>query len=327
MSGRGVALIASSTSHSGTACAATCATRGHERAISWVTFGIGNVVAVRLKETMSDRSLAEVVTAVILAAVVLGGVVSVCVVFGPAWIVGGGSGLTAADRLKAENDVRSTLLQGLGGLLALGGVAVGAVVTLRQVRANREGHSIDLFTKAIDQLASDQVSVRHGGVYALEQLSELDARYRGHAHALLTAFVRRHAPWPPTHPESQVPTDRRPRHGGVADDIAAALAALRRRVMICEGAWSELERVDLRDAELDGLDIPRVCFAGSKFEGAHLVGAKLGGATLSDTVLRKTDLSGANLRGADLTRADLSEAILLGADLTNAKLRDATSSV
>jgi hypothetical protein len=78
-----------------------------------------------------------------------------------------------------------------GGLLALGGVAVGAVMTLRQVRANREGHSIDLFTKAIDQLASDQVSVRHGGVYALEQLSDLDPRYRGHAHALLTAFVRR----------------------------------------------------------------------------------------------------------------------------------------
>jgi hypothetical protein len=72
------------------------------------------------------------------------------------------SGLTAAERLSAENDVRSTLLQGLGGLLALGGVAFGAVVTLRQVRASSEGRSIDLFTKAIDQLASDQVSVRHG---------------------------------------------------------------------------------------------------------------------------------------------------------------------
>jgi Pentapeptide repeats (8 copies) len=281
------------------------------------------VVAARLRGTMSDRGLAKVVTAVLLAAVVLGGALSVCVVFGPAWIVGGGSGLTAADRLKAENDVRSTLLQGLGGLLALGGVALGAVMTLRQVRANREGHSIDLFTKAIDQLASDQMSVRHGGVYALEQLSELDARYRGHAHALLTAFVRRHAPWPPTHPELEVPTVRRPLHGGVADDIAAALAALRRRAMIVDGAGSELERVDLRDAELDGLDIPQVCFARSNLEGAHLVGAKLAGATLSDTVLRKTDLSGADLRGADLTRADLSGAVLLGADLTNAKLRDA----
>jgi hypothetical protein len=115
------------------------------------------------------------------------GVLSVCVVFGPAWIAGNGSDLSTADRLAAENDVQSTLLQGFGGLLALGGVAVGAVMTLRQVRANREGHSIDLFTKAIDQLASDQVSVRHGGVYAQEQLSELDARYRG----MLTPFSPR----------------------------------------------------------------------------------------------------------------------------------------
>ena len=106
---------------------------------------------------MGSPSRAKVVTAVFVAVVVLGGVLSVCVVFGPAWIAGNGSGLTTADRLAAENDVRSTLLQGFGGLLALGGVAVGAVMTLRQVRANREGHSIDLFTKAIDQLVSDQV--------------------------------------------------------------------------------------------------------------------------------------------------------------------------
>ncbi len=170
------------------------------------------------------------------------------------------------------------------------------------------------------------MSVRYGGVYALEQLSELDARYRGHAHALLTAFVRRHAPWPPTHPpthpESEVPRDRRPRHGGVADDTGAALAALSRRSMILDGAGSELERVDLRDAELDGLDIPHVCLAHSNLEGAHLVGTKLAGATLSDTLLRKTDLSGADLCGADLTRADLCGAVLLGADLTKAELRD-----
>jgi uncharacterized protein YjbI with pentapeptide repeats len=120
-----------------------------------------------------------------------------------------------------------------------------------------------------------------------------------------------------------VPTDRRSLHGGLANDIAAALAALRRGTMIHEGAWSESERVNLRDAELDGLAIPRVCFADSNFEGAHFVGAKLADATLSDTVLRKTDLSGADPRGADLTRADLSGAILLGADLTKAKLRDA----
>jgi hypothetical protein len=227
-------------------------------------------------------------TATLLACVVLGGALAVCVVFGPAWLAGPAPSLTAAERLSAENDVRSTLLQGLGGFLALGGVAFGAVVTLRQVRASSEGRSIDLFTKAIDQLASDQVSVRHGGVYALEQLSELDARYRGHAHALLTAFVRQHVPWPAVKPDSEVLADRARLPGGLPDDVGAAMAVLGRQAMIVGDAPSELERVDLRGAELAGLNLPRVCFA-----HANLDGAILRGADLSNAKLQHAHLAGA----------------------------------
>ena len=108
---------------------------------------------------------------------VLGATV-LCVVALPAWLVPAG-GLSAPDRLSAENDVRTTLLQALGGLLALGGVAIDAVLTLRQLRANREGHLIGLFTKAIEQLASEDVSVRHGGVYALELLPASTPPIRG----------------------------------------------------------------------------------------------------------------------------------------------------
>ena len=261
--------------------------------------------------------------AVLLACIVLGGVLSVCVVFGPAWLAGPEPGLTAAERLSAENDVRSTLLQGLGGLLALGGVTFGAVVTLRQVGASREGRSIDLFTKAIDQLASNQVSVRHGGVYALEQLSELDARYRGHAHALLTAFVRQHAPWPSSKPDSETLAERARLQGGLADDIGAAITVLGRQAMIVGDAESELERVDLRGAELNDLNLPKVCFAHANLAGAILRRANLSNATLLETTLRGTNLSNADLREADLTRALLDGAILRGADLSNAKLEDA----
>jgi Pentapeptide repeats (8 copies) len=261
-------------------------------------------------------------TAVVLACLSLGGALSVCVVFGPAWLAGPGSGLTAAQRLGAENDIRSTLLQGLGGLLALGGVAFGAVVTLRQVRAGSEGHSIDLFTKAIEQLASDQVAVRHGGIYALEQLSEVDARYRGHAHALLTAFVRQHAPWPPARPDSEVLAERARLQGGLPDDIGAAITVLNRQTMIVGDAESVLERVDLRGAELNDLDLPRARFAHANLGDASLIGANLASATLLDATLRNANLSGANLREADLTGAHLEGAILRGADLSNATLRD-----
>jgi hypothetical protein len=260
---------------------------------------------------------------VLVACIVLGGVLSVCIVFGPALLAGPQSGLTSAERLSAENAVRSTLLQGLVSLLALSGVAIGAVVTLGQVKTSREVRSIDLFNKAIDLLASDQVSVRQGGVYALEQLSELDARYRGHAHALLTSFVCQHAPWPPSNPDSEVQADRARPHDGLPDDIAAAMAALGRQKMIVGDAYSELERVDLLGAELNELNLPRVCFAHANLDDAKLVKANLANATLSETTLRNTDLSGANLREADLTGALLDGAILRGADLSKAKLQDA----
>jgi hypothetical protein len=260
---------------------------------------------------------------VLVACIVLGGVLAVCVVFGPAWLVGPQSGLTAAGRLSAENAARSTLLQGLVGLLALGGVAVGAVVTFDQVKASREQRSIDLFNKAIDLLASKKVSVRQGGVYALEQLSDLDKHYRGHAHALLTAFVCQHAPWPPSNPDSEVQADRARSHGGLADDVAAAMAALGRQKMIVDDAYSELERVDLRGAELKELNLPRVCFAHANLDGAKLVKANLANATLLETTLRNTDLSCANLREADFTGALLDGALLRGADLSKAKLQEA----
>lgn len=241
---------------------------------------------------------------VLVGVVVVLGAVVLCVVALPAWLVPDG-GLTVPDRLSAENDVRATMLQALGGLLALGGVALGAAVTLRQVRANREGHTIGLFTKAIEQLASADPSVRHGGVYALELLAELDPGYRGHAHALLTAFVRRHAPWPPFRPEEEVAAERARYHGGLADDIGAALGVLGRGDVIEPGDGSELERVDLRGAELTGLAIPNLCLAHSNLTGANLRDANLAGATLEDVILRDADLRGANLTGANLDGADL----------------------
>jgi hypothetical protein len=269
---------------------------------------------------MDRRRGATVVMAAFGILAVVLGLLYVCLVLGPALLVGNPSGLSVIDRLKAENDVRTSLVQGFVGFLALAGAALATVVTVGQTRANREGRATDLFLKAIDLLAGDEVSVRHGGVYALEQLGEIriDDRYRGHAHALLTAFVRQQAPWPPD--GAAAPTPAREMQGGLRDDIGAALAVLGRRSVLTDGASSELERVDLRNAELHGLAIPNVCFAHSNLEGAQLLGAALGGATLSGAILRNADLTGADLRGADLKGADLTGADLSGARLQGAEL-------
>jgi hypothetical protein len=84
-------------------------------------------------------------------------------------------------RLKLQNDVRTTLLQALGGAV----VAAGAYVTWKQLQHNiqssreahdleRQGQITERFTRAIDQLGNDkgQVDVTLGGIYALELLTE-----------------------------------------------------------------------------------------------------------------------------------------------------------
>ncbi len=235
-----------------------------------------------------------------------------CAVFAPAWIVrhdlgaGGGPALSAGDRLNAVNDVRATLLQGLAAVVALGGIGLGTVMTLRQIRVTREGQFIDRFSKAIDQLSSDHLGTRMGGVYAMEQIAEVAPSYRGHIGALLAAFVRQHAPWPPSRPPEEVDAERRHYHGGLRDDIGGAMAALSRRAMILPGTGIELEKVDLRGANLAGHDLSRFCFAGSNLEGANLTGCDLTGTTFSGASLKDANMTGATLTGADFNGAELS---------------------
>ncbi|MFD0635344.1 pentapeptide repeat-containing protein [Catenulispora yoronensis] len=248
-----------------------------------------------------------------------------CVVFAPAWLVrhdvgvGGASALSAGDRLKAVNDVRSTLLQALAGVVALGGVGLGALMTLRQIRVNREGQFIDLFNKAVEQLASDQVGVRHGGVYAMERIAEAVPQYRGHIAALLASFVRQQAPWPPIRPLKEVDAERQRFHGGLRDDIGGAMGALGRRSMIGPGDSIELEKVDLRGAELGGMDLSDFCFTGANLDGADLAGSDLSRAILAGASLRNADLTGTRLDGVDLTSVDLTGATGIPADQKEAR--------
>jgi len=240
----------------------------------------------------------RLVAAAVVAGVVLVVLLALGVVLGPRWIVGSGAALSAAEHLRAENDVRASLLPALGGLLALGGVALGATVTVRQVQANRDGQLIDLFTRAIEQIASERMSVRHGGMYALEQLAELSPRYRGHVHALITAFVRQHAPWPPVRSEEELAADRARLQGGLPDDVGAALGVLGRRQMIEGDAVSMLDHVDLREADLEDQNLTR-----ASLRHSTLAGARLARATLVEADLRGTDLSDTDLTGADLRDA------------------------
>lgn len=249
----------------------------------------------------------------IVGVAVVGALVVTCVVLVPIWIVehdlDAGTTLSTADRLKAINDVRATLLQGLAAVVALGGIGIGAVLTWRQIDLHREGLFIDRFTQAVAQLSSDHPGTRMGGAYAMEQIAEVAPDYRGHIAALLASFVRQHAPWPPSGPPGEADLARQRYHGGLRDDVGAAVAALSRRAMILPGDSIALEMADLRGVDLTGKDLSSFWFANSNLDDAILAKCDLTDASFAGASLKNADLSGATLAGTNFSGADLEGAV------------------
>lgn len=79
----------------------------------------------------------------------------------------------ASDELKAQNDVRTTLLQGLAAVLVLTGAGIGAAMTLRQIRVMQETqqetqrmNQRTSWHESSKQLSSDRAAERAVGMAA-----------------------------------------------------------------------------------------------------------------------------------------------------------------
>ncbi|MFD0052160.1 pentapeptide repeat-containing protein [Streptomyces sp. NPDC127168] len=252
-----------------------------------------------------------------------------------------GASVAAQDRLKAVNDVRTTLLQVVGGLIVL----FGAYATWRQLRvsqdglrATREGYVTDRFSRAVDQLGSDKLDVRIGGLHALWRIAEQSTRDREAIISIQAAYLRTHLPWPPAGPESPAPNvpinDIAPLEIRTAD-AQVALTALGVLCQRREQSWVNLSVTDLRRADCDGLWFPEVNFDRACMEAASLYRVNLTQASLVSVNLRHADLTTgilrrarcvlADLRAAKLVETDLCDADFTETDLREANLRKATA--
>jgi hypothetical protein len=225
-----------------------------------------------------------------------------------------GQQLLPPERAKAENDARTTLLQGVAGLVLL----FGAIATWRQLRLSREGQITDRFTKAIDQLDyTKSLEVRLGAIYALERIARDSERDHWPIMEVFTAYVRQHAAWM----EEAQKQEQKP-----APDIQAILTVLGRRARTFgkgEDEKIDLMGTDLQWATLTGahLEGANLCFA--HLENADLTGVHLEGASLRWAHLENTFLSDAHLQGADFFEAEMKGATLTGAHLEGTHLRSA----
>jgi hypothetical protein len=227
--------------------------------------------------------------------------------------VGRVTGALRTLRLETARDAaRGRLLTFGAGLFAVAAL----VFTARNFSLSREGQVTDRYTRAIEQLGSDKLDVRIGGIYAMERVARDSARDHPTVNEVLAAFIREHSHerWPPPAAGDDALPSR-----GTRPDVQAGVTVIGRR----NSRNDRRGYIHLMDADLHGADLHGADLIGTNLIGANLIGAILVYADLTRAYLSHANLTGAHLSHANLTGADLDRANLTGAHLDRANLSNA----
>src|SRR5215212_7701039 len=112
----------------------------------------------------------------------------------------------------------------VGAVVGLVGVLIGQALQQRRhsqtLQETQRRHSEDLrqaeqgqiterFTRAIDQLGSEKLEIRLGGIYALERIDKEtpERAYHGTVMEVLTAYVRENSRWDQEQDLRDLPSD------------------------------------------------------------------------------------------------------------------------
>ena len=115
---------------------------------------------------------------------------------------------------QAQDAARGRLLTLGAGIFAAGALtftARNSIFAQRTVQLTEQGQVTDRYTKAIDQLGSDKLDVRIGGIHALERVARDSARDHPTVMEVLAAFIREHSreSWPVPEPDRSLVPQRR----------------------------------------------------------------------------------------------------------------------
>lgn len=219
------------------------------------------------------------------------------------------------ERQQLVLEAVKTYAQILGGAALL----LGLYFTWRNLRATEEGKITERFTRAVDQLGSDKIEQRVGGIYALERIASDSKKDHPSVIELVCTFIRHRKRSPdeiePYRLPVGVPEGKSTeflrevyKSAGWAtsppEDIAAAASVLRRN------------KVDLKKPHI--IDLSYSDLRAINLEGGRFQKANFSGAYASEIVLERADLRGADLGSAKLKMAHLDNADLRGALIDNA---------
>jgi Pentapeptide repeats (8 copies) len=194
---------------------------------------------------------------------------------------------TGKERIEAENNTRDILIKLFGGIFFI----ATAGLSWRNLQISEDKQVTERFSKAVEQLSSDKIEVRLGGIYSLERIAKDSPKDHWVIMEVLSAFVR----------------EKSPTYASPPIDIKAAVTAIVRRNM---SQAPQGQQLDLTRSKLNGMNL----------DGVNLVGANLSYIKLAGSSLMSADFSGADLNYANLCDANLSRAKLIQANLTTARL-------
>ena len=190
--------------------------------------------------------------------------------------------------ISLENTTEAFAIQALGGAFFF----VTAFFSWRNLVVTQEKQITERFSKAIEQLGDESLSIRLGGIYSLERIAKDSPKDYITAMDILSTFVQETSPLS----QEQELIDR---------DVQAVLYVIGQRKSSLEpkNLGFTLDLTNLRGANFFRGDFRRFGFKSSDMRNADLRQANF-----SETDFTEAKLNGANLRGADFTKAIVKDA-------------------
>lgn len=209
------------------------------------------------------------------------------------------------------------------GAAAVAWAALAQATTARrrheeQTRADIQRRITESFSKAAEQLGSDKLPVRLGGIYTLERISRESWTDYWPAMETLTAFVR----------ESGCQTVHQS-DATITTDVAAVMIVLTRRSIeakiyeVKNRLRFNLSNADLRGATLHGLDLPVASFVRAGLRGAKVIMCNFDDCNFLDADLSRSRILQTSFKDARLSLANLKEATLSNSNLSGCYCEDA----
>ena len=246
----------------------------------------------------------NIIVAVVFCVVIAGVVLSI--MFWE-WLGAGESG---------SSTIRNVGLVG-AGLIALPLALWRSIVADRQAKTSQASLLNERYQRGAEMLGNEVLSVRLGGIYALQSLAqEHPEQYHVQIMRLFCAFARH--PTKDSRPEWEQVEIEPGTMLGLRQDLEAIILVIESRPK---------SRVELENGENFTLDLRGIVLPGIQFLNADLSNAMLHHAKLPNANIANTNLTGAFLNNADLRGATFYDVKLRGtrfycADLSNASFED-----